>query len=172
MHKSLLSDTTFPSFHLPLHSPCKQAQPDRSLPRSHITVCQPTPSSSSLVTGTVIPIHFHLMPYSSQLHSPPHTLHTLLLTFAQPCGLYSPPGSFSSHSFSSHPFISLVISLPAHLFHSLLLLHSASTYHRDINTFVTSVATENRSFLFVYALLLPQSSHYSLLAIPCPTVPL
>lgn len=58
------------------------------------------------------------MPYSSQLHLPPHTLHTLLLTSAQPCGLYGPPGSFSSHSFSSHPFISSAISPPAHLFHS------------------------------------------------------
>lgn len=145
---------------------CKQAQSSRSPPRSHTPVCQPMLSSSPPVTGAVIPIHFYLMPYSSQLHSPPHTLHTLLLTLAQPCGLYGPPGSFSSHSFSSHSFISLVISPPAHLFHSLLLFRSASTYHRDINTFV-NVCCNRKSLLFVCGCS-PPPTVFPLLAIPCP----
>lgn len=103
----------------------------------------------------------------------PHTLHTLLLTLVQPCGLYRPPGSYPSH-----PFISLVISPLVHLFHSLLLLHLASTYHKNISTFVMSLLMENRSFLFKRCVfLLPPPSHYSLLSIiflncfPCNILP-
>lgn len=111
----------------PFTFPCKQAQSDRSLPRSHNPACQPMLSSSSPVTGTVIPIHFYLMPYSSPLHSPPHTLHTLLLTLAQPCGLYSPPGSFFL-SFLLLPSLYIFSHFSTSTFISFSLADSLSQY--------------------------------------------
>lgn len=115
---------------------------------------------AKFLTSCNMNCHSHSLPlHALQLLTPLTSPHTSHFTFDLSTAMWLiGPSRFLLFS----PFISLVFSPLTHLFHYLLLFHLASTYHRDISTFVTSLLIENHSFLFVYAF----SSSYTLHIIP------